>query len=82
MGKQLTIGAAKGTVVPDVQVRFGHKLREIRQRRGIPQEKLAELADLHRTYVSGVERGQRNISLINIERLANALAVSMADLMP
>ncbi len=46
------------------------------------QEKLAELAGLHRTYVSGVERGERNISLANIERLARALAVPMSDLMP
>ena len=68
--------------MPDVQVRFGRKLRAVRQRIGISQERLAELADLHRTYVSGVERGERNISIVNIERLAKALGVSMADLMP
>jgi transcriptional regulator with XRE-family HTH domain len=49
---------------------------------GISQEKLADLADLHRTYVSSVERGKRNISLLNIERLAGALGVTMAELMP
>ncbi len=66
----------------DVLVQFGKHLREIRHRRGISQEKLAELAGLHRTYVSGIERGKRNISLANIERLATALGVPMSDLMP
>ena len=65
-----------------VQVRFGTRLRSIRLERGISQEKLAELADLHRTYVSSIERGERNVSLVNIERLAVALGVSMAELMP
>ncbi|MEX2122119.1 MAG: helix-turn-helix transcriptional regulator [Pirellulales bacterium] len=65
-----------------MQGRFGRKLRDTRLRIGISQERLAELAGLHRTYVSGVERGERNISLVNIERLAKALGVSMADLMP
>jgi transcriptional regulator with XRE-family HTH domain len=66
----------------DVATRFGQRLREVRQRRSISQEKLAELAGLHRTYVSSVERGERNISLINIESLARALDVKMAELMP
>jgi transcriptional regulator with XRE-family HTH domain len=66
----------------DVTVRFGRRLREVRTRAGISQEKLAELAGLHRTYVSSVERGERNISLVNIENLANALGVPMAELMP
>jgi transcriptional regulator with XRE-family HTH domain len=66
----------------DVQVRFGKRVREVRQKKGISQEKLADLAGLHRTYVSGVERGERNISLLNIERLAIALDVTMSDLMP
>lgn len=68
--------------MPDIQERFGQRLRKLRTQKGVSQEKLAELADLHRTYVSGVERGERNISLVNIERLAKALGVSMADLMP
>jgi transcriptional regulator with XRE-family HTH domain len=57
-------------------------LRKLRLQKGISQENLAELAGLHRTYVSGVERGERNISLVNIERLARALAIPLADLMP
>lgn len=66
----------------DVLVRFGNRLREVRQAAGVSQERLAELAGLHRTYVSSVERGLRNISLVNIEKLARALEVSLAELMP
>ncbi|MBY0458655.1 MAG: helix-turn-helix domain-containing protein [Gemmataceae bacterium] len=66
----------------DVAARFGRRLREVREGAGLSQEKLAELATLHRTYVSSVERGKRNISLENIERLAVALGVSLRDLMP
>lgn len=66
----------------DVTVRFGERLREVREEAGISQEKLAELAKLHRTYVSSVERGKNNISLVNIERLAAALGVTMGELMP
>jgi transcriptional regulator with XRE-family HTH domain len=74
--------ASKGAALSDVAVRFGQRLRVIRQGQGISQEKLAELAGLHRTYVSSVERGERNISLLNIESLAQALGVKMAELMP
>lgn len=70
------------TLLPDVLVRFGDRLREVRLRADVSQEKLAELAGLHRTYVSSVERGLRNISLVNIDKLARALDVAMADLMP
>ena len=66
----------------EVFKRFGMRLREVRTRKGVSQEKLAALAGLHRTYVSSVERGQRNISLLNIERLTVALGVRMAELMP
>ncbi len=66
----------------DVLAAFGMKLRSIREKVGVSQEKLAELSGLHRTYVSSVERGRCNISLQNIERLAQALGVTMAELMP
>jgi transcriptional regulator with XRE-family HTH domain len=64
----------------EVLVRFGARLRRVRTAKGISQERLAELAGLHRTYVSSVERGSRNISLLNIDKLAVALGVPMARL--
>jgi transcriptional regulator with XRE-family HTH domain len=66
----------------EVMVRFGGKLRQVRERKDLSQEKLAELAGLHRTYVSSVERGKRNISIVNVAKLAAALGVTMAELMP
>jgi ribosome-binding protein aMBF1 (putative translation factor) len=68
-------------VVP-VQARFGHKLRAARKAKGVSQEKLADLSDLHRTYVSSCERGERNVSLVTVERFAKALKVKMSELMP
>jgi transcriptional regulator with XRE-family HTH domain len=64
----------------DIRARFGARLRELREVRGLSQEQLAMRAGLHRTYVSSTERGQRNVSLVNIERLALALKVSVREL--
>jgi transcriptional regulator with XRE-family HTH domain len=66
----------------DIRARFGRRLRELRRERGLSQEELAFRAGLHRTYVSSVERGERNVALINIERLARALEIDMCDLFP
>ena len=60
---------------------FAHNLRNCRRDKDLSQEKLAELSGLHRTYVGSVERGERNISLDNMERLAKALGVNLADLL-
>ena len=59
---------------------FGRQLRSLRLAKGISQEELADLSGLHRTYIGSVERGERNLSLINIWRLAGALGCSPADL--
>jgi transcriptional regulator with XRE-family HTH domain len=64
----------------DIRVRFGRRLRDLRKERGLSQEELAFRAGLHRTYVSSAERGERNVALINIERLATALGVDIRDL--
>lgn len=56
-------------------------MKEVRISQGISQEKLAELCNLHRTYVSSVERGERNITVDNMERLAVALGVDIRELL-
>ena len=60
-------------IVP--RIVFGRRVRELRLERQLSQEKLAALADLHRNYVGGVERGERNVSLLNIVKLARGLNV-------
>jgi len=60
---------------------FGERVRVLRQTRRLSQEALALAAGLDRTYIGGVERGERNISLLNIQKIAQALGVSPADLL-
>jgi transcriptional regulator with XRE-family HTH domain len=64
----------------DVRERFGYAVKSRRDELGLTQEELAHKAAIHRTYLSDVERGTRNVSLVNIELLARALGLSMADL--
>ncbi len=63
-----------------LQKRFGEKVRELRKAKGLSQESLALVSGLDRTYIGGVERGERNISLLNIHKIANALSVSAKEL--
>jgi transcriptional regulator with XRE-family HTH domain len=65
---------------PDVREHFGFAVKLRREELRMTQEALADRAGIHRTYLSDVERGSRNISLINIERMAGALALTMSDL--
>ena len=64
----------------DIRERFGYAVKIRRESLGLTQEDLAEKAGIHRTYLSDVERGARNLSLVNIERLASALSMSMSEL--
>jgi transcriptional regulator with XRE-family HTH domain len=68
-------------VSTDVRSTFGKQVRALRLERGLSQERLAELADLHRNYVGGVERGERNIALLNIVALARALKIKPTKLL-
>lgn len=65
----------------DVRKRLGSNLRDERLRLRFSQEQLAELSGLNRTYVGSVERGERNLSLVNICRLARALGIAPKDLL-
>lgn len=60
---------------------FADNLRKLRLEQGTSQERLAELANLHRTYIGSVERGERNISIDNMQEPANALNVSLRDML-
>jgi len=64
-----------------ILIKFGDRVREIRKEKGISQEQLSFKADLHRTYIGMIERAEKNITLVNIEKIANALKVSVNDLM-
>ncbi|WP_017292487.1 helix-turn-helix domain-containing protein [Geminocystis herdmanii] len=63
-----------------VLIQFGKKVRELRIKQNISQEKLAEKANVHRTYIGMIERAEKNITLINIEKIAKALEVNIYDL--
>lgn len=64
----------------DPRTAFGQAVRKLRLAKGLSQERLAELADIHRTYIGDVERGARNISLVNMTKIAAALGVPLSRL--
>ncbi|MCG7287606.1 MULTISPECIES: helix-turn-helix domain-containing protein [Micrococcales] len=64
----------------ELQVTVGRRVRRLRLERGISQEALARDVDMHRTYLGGVERGERNLTLRSVERLADRLGVPVREL--
>ncbi|WP_369049540.1 helix-turn-helix domain-containing protein [Tenacibaculum sp. UWU-22] len=64
----------------DILIKFGERVREIRKEKGLSQEVLAHKADLHRTYIGMIERAEKNITLLNIKKIANALEISIKDI--
>ena len=65
----------------DINKEVGFSIRRMREARGLSQEKLAALADLHRAYIGQIERGEKNIGLQNLEKIAKALGVHVRDLL-
>ena len=63
----------------DIKKKFGKNLKRLRLEKGISQESLALSADLDRTYIPSIEKGERNVSITVVEKLANALNVSISD---
>ncbi len=63
----------------DIQQKIGKRIRELRKEKGLSQEAFADLARIDRTYVNSVENGKRNISLKNIEKIANAFNISISN---
>ncbi len=64
-----------------ILINFGLRIKSLRLEKGISQEELAHRANLHRTYIGMIERAEKNITLINIEKIANGLGVSINNLM-
>jgi len=65
----------------DILTRFGQRVRTLRKARGFSQETFADRCGLDRTYIGGIERGERNLALRNIEAIAQALAISISELL-
>ena len=61
----------------DINEKVGLNIRRIREKQGLSQEKLAALADIHRVYMGQVERGEKNIGVVNLEKIAKALCVDI-----
>lgn len=64
----------------DIRIRFGKVLRRRREKLGVSQEAFADMCQLDRTYIGGIERGERNVALVNIEKIAGALQIPIAKL--
>jgi transcriptional regulator with XRE-family HTH domain len=64
----------------DIRVRFGKALRQRRNKLGVSQEAFADMCELDRSYIGGIERGERNVALVNIEKLAKTLRISISEL--
>ncbi len=64
----------------DIRERFGFAVKDRREAAGLTQEEFAERAGIHRTYLSDIERGTRNVSLVNIERVAQGLSMEISEL--
>jgi transcriptional regulator with XRE-family HTH domain len=64
----------------NIRLRFGKAIRKRRKKLGVSQEAFADMCSLDRTYIGGIERGERNVALVNIERIAKTLKISVPEL--
>lgn len=64
----------------NILIQFGQKVQRLRNEKGLSQEQLAEIAHVHRTYIGMIERAEKNLTLLNIEKIAKALKVNIKDL--
>jgi transcriptional regulator with XRE-family HTH domain len=64
----------------DIRIRFGKSLRQKRHKLGVSQEEFADMCHLDRTYIGGIERGERNVALVNLAKIARTLRLSIAQL--
>lgn len=65
----------------DIKLKVGLKIKELRKKKGFTQEQLSELTEIDRTYISDVERGLRNIAIVNLEKIAKAFEVELFELL-
>lgn len=63
----------------DIKLKIGQRIKELREKAEMSQKDLAYTADLDRSYIASVENGQRNVSIVNIEKIANALNVTLKE---
>jgi transcriptional regulator with XRE-family HTH domain len=64
----------------DIRIRFGRALRRRREKLAVSQEAFADICELDRSYIGGIERGERNVALVNIEKIAKTLRLTIAEL--
>ncbi len=64
----------------DILIKFGQRVRELRKEKNLSQEELSFKAGVHRTYIGMIERGEKNITLVNIEKIAKAFNVDIKEL--
>ena len=64
----------------NIKEKIGNRIRQLRQERHFSQEAFADLCELDRTYISSIEKGRRNVSIINLEKIANALNINLSTL--
>lgn len=63
----------------NIKLKIGHRIKELREQLSMSQKDLAYIADLDRSYIASIENGQRNVSIVNIEKIANALQITLKD---